>query len=166
MRRFVFFFLSTIMLMTSVPAQTQQPVVKKAAIDTSIQKANPPADQPEQFGMMEREHHRLTGSPREKIDACQPDDQGCCRYEPMSMGMMFHPMRHHVFFPALCVMCCLFVCLLINILLTVLVALDMARRRQFNGLWIPVLLLMGIPGTGLYALFRIGDNIAANEHKS
>jgi hypothetical protein len=50
--------------------------------------------------------------------------------------------------------------LILNILLTVLVCLDMAKRAKFNGLWIPILLLCGIPGTAIYALFRIGDSIA------
>lgn len=45
----------------------------------------------------------------------------------------------------------------VNVLLTILVSIDMARLGRFNGLWIPILLLVGIPGTALYALFRIGD---------
>ena len=48
---------------------------------------------------------------------------------------------------------------LVNILLTVLVSMDMAALGRFNALWIPVLLLCGIPGTALYALFRIGDQM-------
>jgi hypothetical protein len=35
----------------------------------------------------------------------------------------------------------------------------MARNGRFNGLWIPVLLIAGIPGAVIYALFRIGDKI-------
>jgi hypothetical protein len=50
--------------------------------------------------------------------------------------------------------------LIVNILLTILVSLDMAKRGKFNGLWIPILLLVGIPGTVIYALFRIGDIFA------
>jgi hypothetical protein len=49
--------------------------------------------------------------------------------------------------------------ILINILLTIIVSLDMARIGRFNGLWIPVVLLAGIPGSIIYALFRIGDRI-------
>jgi hypothetical protein len=52
------------------------------------------------------------------------------------------------------------VLLILNVLLTILVSLDMAKRAKFNGLWIPILLICGIPGTAIYALFRIGDNIA------
>jgi hypothetical protein len=46
-----------------------------------------------------------------------------------------------------------------NILLTVIVSADMTRGRRFNGLWIPVLLIAGIPGAAIYALFRIGDRL-------
>jgi hypothetical protein len=45
----------------------------------------------------------------------------------------------------------------VNVLLTILVSIDMARSGRFNGLWIPILLLVGMPGTVMYALFRIGD---------
>jgi len=48
---------------------------------------------------------------------------------------------------------------LLNILLTIIVSLDMAHNGRFNGLWIPVLLIAGIPGSIIYALFRIGDKI-------
>jgi len=47
----------------------------------------------------------------------------------------------------------------LNILLTIIVSLDMARNNRFNGLWIPVLLIAGIPGSVIYALFRIGDKL-------
>jgi hypothetical protein len=49
--------------------------------------------------------------------------------------------------------------LTLNILLTVLVSLDMKNRNKFNGLWIPLLLIAGIPVSVIYALFRIGDAI-------
>lgn len=48
---------------------------------------------------------------------------------------------------------------LINILLTIIVSLDMTKNGRFNGLWIPVLLIAGIPGSIIYALFRIGDRL-------
>lgn len=48
---------------------------------------------------------------------------------------------------------------ILNILLTIIVSLDMVRVGRFNGLWIPVVLLAGIPGSIIYALFRIGDKI-------
>ncbi len=50
--------------------------------------------------------------------------------------------------------------LLVNILLTILVGLDMAKRGKFNGLWIPILLVAGIPGSMIYGIFRIGDVLA------
>ena len=49
--------------------------------------------------------------------------------------------------------------LTINILLSILVSLDMKKRARFNGLWIPLLLIAGIPVSIIYALFRIGDAI-------
>jgi hypothetical protein len=54
----------------------------------------------------------------------------------------------------------------INVLLTIIVWMDMARRSRFVGLWIPVLLIAGIPGTALYALFRIGDIAVARKEES
>ena len=64
--------------------------------------------------------------------------------------MMDRPFLHLMMVPALFLMMCM-----------LLMAIDMTNAKRFNGLWIPVLLLMGIPGTALYALFRIGDNIKA-----
>jgi hypothetical protein len=75
--------------------------------------------------------------------------------------MMELPVWAKTFFGML--FCVIF--LLVNILLTVLVSMDMARNKRFNGLWIPVLLIAGIPGTAIYALFRIGDIVAAGEAK-
>jgi len=71
------------------------------------------------------------------------------------MNFMARPHHHN----------CLFHCALllflgiINILLTIIVALDMARNKCFNGVWIPLMLLAGIPCSLIYALFRIGDRI-------
>jgi hypothetical protein len=47
--------------------------------------------------------------------------------------------------------------LAVNILLTILVGLDMKKRGTFNGLWIPLLLIAGIPVSIVYAIFRMGD---------
>jgi hypothetical protein len=47
----------------------------------------------------------------------------------------------------------------LNILLTIIVSLDMAHNGRFNGLWIPILLIAGIPGAVIYSLFRIGDKL-------
>jgi hypothetical protein len=54
---------------------------------------------------------------------------------------------------------------LLNLLLTILVILDMTKTKRFNGLWIPLVLIAGIPCTVLYALFRIGDNVKPAEEK-
>jgi hypothetical protein len=48
---------------------------------------------------------------------------------------------------------------LINVLLTIIVSLDMARLGKFKGLWVPIILLAGIPGSIIYALLRIADSI-------
>ena len=66
---------------------------------------------------------------------------------------------------ACCVLTVLAVVLLINLLLTILVVKDMSARGAVNGLWVPLLLIAGIPVTALYALFRIGDNMKALEDK-
>lgn len=54
--------------------------------------------------------------------------------------------------------------LILNVLLTIIVSLDMSRGGRFNGLWIPVILLAGIPGSIIYALFRIGDKIQSKNN--
>jgi hypothetical protein len=68
-------------------------------------------------------------------------------------------MHHHAFFMHAFFKLLLLGFFLINILLTIIVSLDMARGGRFNGLWIPVILLAGIPASMIYALFRIGDRI-------
>jgi hypothetical protein len=49
------------------------------------------------------------------------------------------------------------VLLTINVLLTIIATLDMIKSKRFNGVWIPVVLIAGLPGAAIYALFRIGD---------
>jgi hypothetical protein len=49
---------------------------------------------------------------------------------------------------------------ILNVLLTIIVSLDMTKNGGLNGLWIPVLLIAGIPGSIIYALFRIGDKLS------
>ena len=78
---------------------------------------------------------------------------------------MMHPRMHfffvrHLFHLGLLAF---FVLGIINILLTIIVSLDMARIGRFNGLWIPVILLAGIPGSIIYALFRISDTIVIKD---
>ena len=87
-----------------------------------------------------------------------PTDQGkmCCA--PMNgCKICRHPRRA----------CAMLIGLLVilNLLLTVIVIRDMTKSKRFNGLWIPLVLIAGIPCTALYALFRIGDNLKAEEKK-
>ena len=167
MHRSVFFPLLTVLIIVATPAQIKLPVVKNTVADTSIGKLTPPTENPEQAGMTEGAFHREHNGPsREKMEMCGPDGRDYWHRGPMGMEHPWSPMGHHVFRSVLFILTCMSVFFLINILLTILVWLDMARRRQFSGLWIPILLLMGIPGTALYALFRIGDMIAAKELKS
>jgi hypothetical protein len=62
--------------------------------------------------------------------------------------------------------CCAFGLLLlliligtVNILLTVIISQDMAKAGRFNGWWVPLLLIAGVPGSVIYALLRIGDRM-------
>ena len=170
MKKVMNVLLATLFVTAAVSARMLHPVALEAVMDTSMNPAAPAAERSGQFGTMERHHpHSFTDAPREESGKYGP----CGNYhrynEPTCPGMMFHhawrpwrrPLMTAWFFASW-----FFIWIAINILLTVLVWLDMMRRNQFNGLWIPVLLLMGIPGTGLYALFRIGDAIMAKERKS
>lgn len=67
---------------------------------------------------------------------------------------------HHMFMARKMFKAAILGMVLVNVLLTILVGLDMAKRSRFNGLWIAILLIAGIPGSAVYALFRIGDSIA------
>ncbi|MGA3052361.1 MAG: hypothetical protein ABSE00_10655 [Chitinispirillaceae bacterium] len=109
--------------------------------------------------------------------------KGCCMKEKMMSGSQCCPggfmpgggfcmqdhrfmqpgcfmSRHPKLFPV-CIAFFLMIIALLNILLTILVCADMAKLGAFKAIWIPIILLFGIPGTGLYALFRIGDMIKA-----
>jgi hypothetical protein len=81
---------------------------------------------------------------------------GCCP----APFMMHHPMFHRIIvlkvFAGMFFLCFLLFAT-VNVLLTVLVSLDMKKRGTFNGLWIPLLIIAGIPVSAIYALFRIGD---------
>ena len=120
-------------------------------------------------------HHKTMCCQQEKMACCQngiENKESCMsgqnengsRFYMMNnekwqhgrfMNFMARPHHHN----------CLFHCILllfvgiINILLTIIVALDMARNKCFNGVWIPLMLLAGIPCSLIYALFRIGDRI-------
>jgi hypothetical protein len=87
----------------------------------------------------------------------------CCGMCPMQ-GMRMHGFAarhlHRVLFLGLLMMG------ILNILLTIIVAVDMSRIGKFNGLWVAVTLLCGVPGTAIYALFRIGDAIERVKQKT
>lgn len=96
-------------------------------------------------------------------DMMQP---GCCMEQCPGFGKgNRHPWRPHDmrFCPPRVFCGIIFLGILfwgiINILLTIIVSLDMTKSGRFNGLWIPLLLIAGIPGSIIYALFRIGDRI-------
>jgi hypothetical protein len=151
-------------------AQGMHPMVLEAALDTFSQKSNPVQEKIEktqQSEMKDKECcHDFKCGPWEKMQGRQHGEWGEW-HGPMAQGLMFHPsIRRFFLIPAMLGLACLFIMFLVNILLTILVSLDMAHRHQFYGLWIPILLLMGIPGTGLYALFRIGDIIKEKEQKT
>ena len=76
-------------------------------------------------------------------------------------GMRMHGFAGHHFFHLLFLG--LLVMGTVNILLTIIVSMDMVRTARFNGIWVPVILLAGIPGSVIYALFRIGDAIRQNK---
>jgi hypothetical protein len=86
-----------------------------------------------------------------------------CRMCPMP-GMRMHCFAgrhvHRLLFLGLLIMG------ILNILLTIIVAMDMSRIGKFNGIWIAVTLLCGVPGTAIYAMFRIGDAIERVKQKT
>lgn len=86
-----------------------------------------------------------------------------CRMCPMP-GMRMHGFMachvHRLMFLGLLIMG------ILNILLTIIVAMDMSRIGKFNGIWIAVTLLCGVPGTAIYAMFRIGDAIERVKQKT
>ena len=150
-------------------AQVGPPIFLAVAIDTLSQKVNQIGEKTEKTErpeMKRKENWRdLRGAPWEKMKDREHEDWNEWRHGPKNEGFLFHPLGRFFLIPAMFGVACLFILIVVNILLTVLVSIDMIHRRQFNGLWIPVLLLMGVPGTGLYALFRIGDNIKAKEQR-
>jgi hypothetical protein len=168
----MFKFISTIAVVGLISvsgswAQVKPPVVSGTAKDTSMLRINPAlAATADQSGNHEKDRWRDFECPTcGRMMMPRTAEEWRNWHMPMTGEMMMHPMNHR-FLPALFMLCCLSLMALVNIILTILVSLDMARRRQFNGLWIPVLLLMGIPGTALYALFRIGDIISSVSQKT
>ena len=161
-------FVIAVLTLFSVFSASAAPTRQVAATtDTLMQKMNVPPEKEEQSISGENEPMRgFKNAPWNKRRSSEAEEWHHWRNEPMSAGMLWPSLRHPVFFRAAFLLICLSIVLLINILLTILVALDMAQRQQFNGLWIPILILAGIPGTALYALFRIGDMIRAASGKT
>lgn len=83
----------------------------------------------------------------------------CCPAPFMMRHSGFHRLIGLKIIAGLLFLCVLFVAS-VNVLLTILVSLDMRKRGAFNGLWIPLLLIAGIPSAIIYSLFRMGDNLA------
>ena len=98
---------------------------------------------------------------------CGPrgEGRGLCAHCPLGKGSRGWACGPLGCCSTCCVLTVLAVVLLINLLLTILVVRDMSARGKVNGLWVPLLLIAGIPVTALYALFRIGDNLKALEEK-
>jgi hypothetical protein len=84
-----------------------------------------------------------------------------CSMQDHRFMMQGRFMARHPRAMKLCIAFLFLVIALVNILLTILVCMDMAKLGTFTPMWIPIILLFGIPGTALYALFRIGDMIKA-----
>jgi hypothetical protein len=95
----------------------------------------------------------------ENAKCCQQMQAGAC--SNACRGPMFPGHRFAMFLVAKMVFGMLFLgmmlILTVNILLTILIGLDMKKRGIFNGLWIPLLLIAGIPVSIVYAIFRLGD---------
>ena len=143
------------------------PVVKGQ--DTLQQAKNLQNQQSPQFGWHERGFPGF-GKGREPMCANagmrqnfgNPMPSSCCVFpmHPMRMhGFAGKHLFHLLFLGALLMG-------VIHILLTITVSLDMARIGRFNGLWVAVTLLAGIPGTAVYALSRIGDAIDRARQKN
>jgi hypothetical protein len=97
----------------------------------------------------------------ENAKCCQQMQIGAC--PNACRGPMFPKHRFAMFLAAKMVFGILFLgmmlILTVNILLTILVGQDMKKRGSFNGLWIPLLLIAGIPVSILYAIFRLGNAV-------
>jgi Flp pilus assembly protein TadB len=77
-------------------------------------------------------------------------------------GLMRYPMDPRPVFMFMLMRLMVFgflVFIAMNILLTILVSGDMKRRNSFNGLWVALVLIAGIPSAAIYALFRMRDAI-------
>jgi hypothetical protein len=91
---------------------------------------------------------------------CPMTPQGMSCVAPCCKAREFH--RHGI---RACAAIALLLLAVLNILLTILVILDMTKLGRFKGLWVPLVLIAGLPATGVYALFRIGDELRSEANK-
>jgi hypothetical protein len=151
--------LSVLLFVGLVSAQNKPPMPAGSPQDTMLQDRNA---RDREAGPMCSQEKRMFSQGKEHGFGCCPGMMGPGNGAPQFAGpWMGHqgfmgrhcPMHRHLF------LLLLLIGGIVNILLTIIVSLDMARNNRFNGLWIPVLLIAGIPGSAIYALFRIGDKI-------
>jgi hypothetical protein len=138
---------------------------------------SPDQQQPPEHGGAMRDEKRFDGTPGNcppppqygfngGSHRCGPDMESreCKSMPGDEKGMRNHdnpPLSHGIpFLPGLFLPILLSVIFIVNILLTVIITLDMAKKELFNGIWIPLVLLAGLPGAVVYALFRLGDRIS------
>ena len=145
-------------------SEVKQDSMGKIDRNTQYKETIKPDNNEWQSGMHENEsefeaHHK---GMREQRHGWMPG--GFMYYPCEDMGMR-HPMKRPFIFFGFLMMVCMVAMAIVNILLTIIIILDMARSKRFNGLWIPITLIVGLPGTALYALFRIGDNVKSGEQK-
>ena len=159
----VFSIVALAFMVTVASAQTKPVAVAPAGHQDTMQQTPCMQDQQSQrFGWHEHgfpgfggNRAHMFGNPGMNEKFGDRMGQGCqmCQMPGMRMhGFAGHHLLRLLFLGALLMV-------VINILLTIIVAVDMSRIGKFNGLWIALALLAGIPGTAVYALFRVGDAI-------
>ena len=162
--------LSVLLFTNLALAQNRPPAPSGGPQDTILQKKNASDREagpmcPHQKGFNSHEWGHKFGPDARGPEMMSPDRNGPdwrnARFDKTEKRYCYpgkHPPPPPFFF-AHAILFLLLVGCIVNLLLTVIVSLDMARNGRFNGLWIPVLLLVGIPGAAIYALFRIGDKM-------
>lgn len=161
--------LITLCIAVSVPAQSKV-IATTFTIDDSIQKEKTKLEKEEaQLALKERqlnllEKDRMLTLRKNAIEnrfQCQMSginndgNPGCEKFRdrPFHPGLFFGRVLVKLTFLGF-----LFF-ITINILLTILVTSDMKKIGRFNALWIPLVLIAGIPISIIYALFRIRDAV-------
>lgn len=150
---------AVLLFATMVPAQEKSPVTPAGGQETvqQVQGKETPMVNPHEKRMFQGHEFNMR---------CGMTQPGCCGTGAACMvkgnqRMWSSPFIHqHRYLMHGFIKMLFLGFIIINVLLTVIVSLDMARIGQFNGLWVPVILITGIPGAAIYALFRIGNKIA------